>query len=78
VGAGQSGGPRTPAGRTAYCMAVLFVTGPVRASKRFRSYAGRGVKEVLLILKATVDGQTTAHYIADRRAPRGEGAGRRK
>jgi recombination protein RecR len=30
-----------------------------------------GVKEVILALSATVDGQTTAHYIAERLAPTG-------
>ena len=30
-----------------------------------------GVKEVILATNATVDGQTTAHYIADRLAPSG-------
>ncbi|HEX9701787.1 MAG TPA: recombination mediator RecR [Rhodospirillales bacterium] len=32
-----------------------------------------GVKEVILALSATVDGQTTAHYIADRLADAGRG-----
>jgi recombination protein RecR len=31
----------------------------------------RGVREVILALPATVDGQTTAHYLADRLAPSG-------
>ena len=30
-----------------------------------------GVKEIILALNATVDGQTTAHYLADRLAPTG-------
>ncbi|MBI5940828.1 MAG: recombination protein RecR [Caulobacterales bacterium] len=30
-----------------------------------------GVREVILALPATVDGQTTAHYLAERLAPRG-------
>jgi recombination protein RecR len=33
--------------------------------------AGSGVKEVVLALNATVDGQTTAHYITDALAPLG-------
>ncbi|MCB6179381.1 recombination mediator RecR [Rhodobacter sp. Har01] len=33
--------------------------------------AAEGVKEVILALNATVDGQTTAHYIADALAPTG-------
>ncbi|MCW5725781.1 MAG: recombination mediator RecR [Maricaulaceae bacterium] len=33
--------------------------------------AGGGVSEVVLALNATVDGQTTAHYLADRLAPLG-------
>ena len=33
--------------------------------------AGEGVREVVLALPATVDGQTTAHYLADRLAPLG-------
>jgi recombination protein RecR len=30
-----------------------------------------GVREVILALPATVDGQTTAHYVSDRLAPSG-------
>jgi len=30
-----------------------------------------GIKEVILATNATVDGQTTAHYVADRLAPLG-------
>ena len=33
--------------------------------------AGSGVREVILALNATVEGQTTAHYIMDRLAPTG-------
>ncbi|MGE0722758.1 MAG: recombination mediator RecR [Alphaproteobacteria bacterium] len=33
--------------------------------------AAGGVTEVILALNATVDGQTTAHYVADRLAPHG-------
>ena len=33
--------------------------------------AATGVKEVILALAATVDGQTTAHYIAERLQPTG-------
>ena len=33
--------------------------------------AGSGIKEVVLALNATVDGQTTAHYITDALAPLG-------
>jgi len=33
--------------------------------------AGQGVREVILALPATVDGQTTAHYLADRLASTG-------
>ena len=33
--------------------------------------AGEGVREVILALPATVDGQTTAHYLAERLAPTG-------
>ncbi|MGB0499224.1 MAG: toprim domain-containing protein, partial [Rubricella sp.] len=38
---------------------------------RLESRAERGVREVILALGATVDGQTTAHYIADRLEGRG-------
>ena len=40
----------------------LDIAGLQRASR-----AG-GVKEVILAIAATVDGQTTAHYVADRLA----------
>jgi recombination protein RecR len=33
--------------------------------------AGEGTREVILALNATIDGQTTAHYIADALAPLG-------
>ena len=33
--------------------------------------SGEGVREVILALPATVDGQTTAHYLAERLAPSG-------
>jgi recombination protein RecR len=33
--------------------------------------AGGGISEVILALNATIDGQTTAHYIADQLAPTG-------
>jgi len=33
--------------------------------------SGGGVKEVILATNATVDGQTTAHYIADRLEEKG-------
>ncbi|MFE3838090.1 recombination mediator RecR [Pseudogemmobacter sonorensis] len=33
--------------------------------------AGKGAREVILALNATVEGQTTAHYIADALAPTG-------
>ncbi|AWD22226.1 recombination mediator RecR [Fuscovulum blasticum] len=36
-----------------------------------RRVADDGVREVILALNATVDGQTTAHYIADALAPTG-------
>ena len=39
---------------------------------------GGGVEEVILALSATVDGQTTAHYISERIAGRGEGGSRVK
>jgi recombination protein RecR len=32
---------------------------------------GEGIREVILATNATIDGQTTAHYIADRLAPLG-------
>ncbi|HMA14826.1 MAG: recombination mediator RecR [Bacteroidota bacterium] len=39
---------------------------------------GGGVEEVILALSATVDGQTTAHYISERLAGDGGGGGRVK
>jgi recombination protein RecR len=33
--------------------------------------SGGEVREVILALPATVDGQTTAHYVSDRLAPTG-------
>jgi recombination protein RecR len=39
---------------------------------------GGGVEEVILALSATVDGQTTAHYISERIAGRGDGGSRVK
>jgi recombination protein RecR len=33
--------------------------------------AGTGVAEIIIALNATVEGQTTAHYIIDRLAPTG-------
>jgi len=33
--------------------------------------AGEGVGEVIIALNATVEGQTTAHYLVDRLAPTG-------
>jgi recombination protein RecR len=38
--------------------------------------AGAGIGEVIIALDATVEGQTTAHYIADRLAPLGVKASR--
>jgi recombination protein RecR len=48
-------------------------TGPedLNVSQLLARVAEGGVAEVILALSATVDGATTAHYIADRLAPSG-------
>ena len=39
--------------------------------KLLQRVRGEGIREVILATNATIDGQTTAHYIADRLAPLG-------
>jgi recombination protein RecR len=41
----------------------------LRIAKLIERAASPGVREVILALAATVDGQTTAHYLAERLAP---------
>lgn len=41
----------------------------LRIAKLMERAAAPGVREVILALAATVDGQTTAHYLAERLAP---------
>jgi recombination protein RecR len=43
----------------------------LRIRKLMERASGSGVREVILALAATVDGQTTAHYLAERLAPLG-------
>jgi len=43
----------------------------LRISKLMERAHGAGVREVILALSATVDGQTTAHYLAERLQPVG-------
>lgn len=48
-------------------LSALDAIGPdeLRIPKLLRRVAEDGVREVILALNATIDGQTTAHYIAD-------------
>jgi recombination protein RecR len=43
----------------------------LRIARLMQRAGAPGVREVILALAATVDGQTTAHYLADRLAPLG-------
>jgi len=43
----------------------------LRIPKLMERASGAGVREIILALSATVDGQTTAHYLADRLQPLG-------
>jgi recombination protein RecR len=54
-------------------LSALDGVGPdqLNIPKLIQRVRGEGVKEVILATNATVDGQTTAHYIADRLAPLG-------
>lgn len=54
-------------------LSALDAVGPeeLRIPKLVARIAGEGVREVILALSATVDGQTTAHYIADALTPSG-------
>ena len=54
-------------------LSALDSIGPdeLRLPHLARRIAQEGVREVILALNATVDGQTTAHYIADLLAPLG-------
>ena len=52
-------------------LSALDSIGPdeLRIPKLIDRVASEGITEVILALNATVDGQTTAHYIADRLGP---------
>jgi recombination protein RecR len=52
-------------------LSALDSIGPdeLRIPKLIDRVTSEGVTEVILALNATVDGQTTAHYIADRLGP---------
>jgi recombination protein RecR len=52
-------------------LSALDAVGPeeLRIPKLLDRVASEGITEVILALNATVDGQTTAHYIADRLGP---------
>jgi recombination protein RecR len=54
-------------------LSALDGMGPdaIRAGELVQRVQGGGVSEVILALPATVDGQTTAHYLAERLAPSG-------
>ena len=54
-------------------LSALDGVGPEQLNipKLIQRVRGEGVKEVILATNATVDGQTTAHYIGDRLAPLG-------
>jgi len=54
-------------------LSALDGVGPeaLRVGSLVARAAEPGVREVILALPATVDGQTTAHYLADRLAPTG-------
>jgi recombination protein RecR len=43
----------------------------LRIPKLMERASGAGVREIILALSATVDGQTTAHYLAERLQPLG-------
>lgn len=54
-------------------LSALDAVGPeaLRIAPLVRRASEGGVREVVLALPATVDGQTTAHYVADRLGPTG-------
>ena len=54
-------------------LSALDGVGPdsLRVGPLVNRAAGEGVKEIILALPATVDGQTTAHYVAERLGPTG-------
>ena len=54
-------------------LSALDAIGPeeLRIPKLLDRVAGEEISEVILALNATIDGQTTAHYIADQREARG-------
>jgi recombination protein RecR len=54
-------------------LSALDGVGPqaLRIDELVRRVASGGVREVILALPATVDGQTTAHYVAERLQPLG-------
>lgn len=54
-------------------LSALDGMGPekLRVAELLTRSGGGGVREVILALPATVDGQTTAHYLAERLAPSG-------
>ncbi|KKM27150.1 hypothetical protein LCGC14_1577590, partial [marine sediment metagenome] len=54
-------------------LSALDAVGPdeLRIPRLIDRLDGEGVREVILALNATVDGQTTAHYIADQIEDRG-------
>jgi recombination protein RecR len=54
-------------------LSALDGVGPndLRVDELTRRVAGGEVREVILALPATVDGQTTAHYLAERLSPSG-------
>jgi recombination protein RecR len=54
-------------------LSALDAVGPeeLRIPRLVARVAAEGVREVILALGATVDGQTTAHYVADALAPTG-------
>jgi recombination protein RecR len=54
-------------------LSALDAIGPdeLRIPRLAARIADEGIREVILALNATVDGQTTAHYIADVLAPSG-------
>jgi recombination protein RecR len=54
-------------------LSALDGVGPdaLRVNGLVERATGAGVREVILALPATVDGQTTAHYLAERLSPSG-------
>jgi recombination protein RecR len=54
-------------------LSALDGRGPeaLRVNELIARASGGGVREVILALPATVDGQTTAHYLAERLKPTG-------